>query len=1270
MALAELRERLVGAEQDFSEVLAPAAARAAEALRAAVLDPATDLAVTHALGRYHWLRHQALPEGRNQDDLDAAVQYLAPIYLADLEAVPEPVRRLIEDEAAQGPAVGADATVVTRCAIIVFAGYKRTLQRELLDRSIVLFRAALAATPEDHPKYAGRLNNLGHALLALFECTERRAVLVETVLVRRQAAEATPEDHPDRAVFLNDLGNVLQTLFECTGQLEAIAEAVAARRAALGAIAESDPDRTMYLNNLGISSRTLFERTWKSDVLAEAVAAGRGAVQAAGEDHPSRAVILSNLALAMQALFEATGRREALTEAVAAGRASVAATAEDDPDRAMCLNSFGNTLQTLFGATGESDVLVEAVAAGRGAVAATPEDHPDRAMYLNSLGIVLRTQFQVTGRRELLAESLEIGRDAVAATPEDHPDRAWYLNSLGAALQVLYEHTGRPELLAEAVAVGRDAVGAAPEDHPVRAVFLNNFGNALRMQFQSTGELAVLSEAVAAGRGAIKAIPEGHPNRAGYLNSLGIVLQMLFRRTGQEDDVVEAVQTGRAAVDGTPDDHPDRARRLNNLGSALCMMFGRTEELGLLAGAVAAGRGAVAATAEDHSELAIYLDGLGTSLQLLFERTGHQEVLAEAVAAGRSAVAATPKDHPDRAIYLKSLGDALHLLFERTREASALFEARHSYRQAASNTAGATMIRIKAYRQLAALAVEARDPEDGLRCVEAAIDLVEVLAPGSLARADREYHLGRLSGLAGEAAAAALTAGRPARAVELLERTRGILAAEALGLHRDGQTRLRATAPDLADRLEQLRHRLDLLDQPRPAHPADAGLPATAQQASENDRRIAGQRRELHAAWLSLLEEIRAIPGFADFFRAPPIAALAGHAHDGPIVFVTTSPTRADALILTDTPDPVHTIALTGLTQTEVYEQTYRLLASCHTAGGRDLPAALHSAQDDTLAILAWLWDTIAEPVLTHLGYTSTPTGDEPWPRIWWCPVGTLAFLPLHAAGDYTLRPTWPERPRTVPDLAVSSYTPTVRALAHARSPRPVGRATSVPLIVPVPDLPGAELPGVITETKAIKRLIPGVRTLDQPTRAAVLEALPAHQSVHFSCHGHGDWEQPASSSLILTDHATNPLILADIAALHLDADLAYLSACSTTVTPPRLADESLHITGAFYLAGYRHVIGTLWPIDDVVAAEVAEDFYRCLIADGITAFDPDQAAIALHHATTSLRDRYPTTPTLWAAYTHTGAWHLPEEVDLPPAAAGRDRARTVSRSGRVRREC
>ena len=287
----------------------------------------------------------------------------------------------------------------------------------------------------------------------------------------------------------------------------------------------------------------------------------------------------------------------------------------------------------------------------------------------------------------------------------------------------------------------------------------------------------------------------------------------------------------------------------------------------------------------------------------------------------------------------------------------------------------------------------------------------------------------------------------------------------------------------------------------------------------------------------------------------------------------------------------------------------------------------------------AWLWDVVAEPVLTALGRTAPPSEDEPWPRIWWCPVGVMAHLPMHAAGHHedVVGAAGPDHPRrTVLDRVVSSYTPTVRALAFARAHPPTGGTAT--LIAAVPDAPGAaRLPGVVQEADAILGLIPQALRLAHPVRDEVLAALASHPVAHFACHGLADWNDPAASRLILHDHRTRPLTVAAISSLRLTGALAYLSACETMSANLRLTDEALHLTGAFHLAGYQNVIGTLWRVSDDAAQQISQAFYAYLTKDGSAPPDAGVAARGLHHAVRALRAEFPDRPTLWMAHTHTG---------------------------------
>ena len=140
---------------------------------------------------------------------------------------------------------------------------------------------------------------------------------------------------------------------------------------------------------------------------------------------------------------------------------------------------------------------------------------------------------------------------------------------------------------------------------------------------------------------------------------------------------------------------------------------------------------------------------------------------------------------------------------------------------------------------------------------------------------------------------------------------------------------------------------------------------------------------------------------------------------------------------------------------------------------------------------------------------------------------------------------------------------------------------------------------------------------------------------MHFACHGHADTDRPSASYLLLHDYEEQPLTAFDIASQSVRGVLAFLSACSTTRTRGDLADEAIHLTSSFQLAGYPHVVGTLWPVQDAQAVEIARHFYRMVTAGSDA--DPSRIAAALHGATRHLRADHPDAPWLWAPYLHAG---------------------------------
>ena len=226
-------------------------------------------------------------------------------------------------------------------------------------------------------------------------------------------------------------------------------------------------------------------------------------------------------------------------------------------------------------------------------------------------------------------------------------------------------------------------------------------------------------------------------------------------------------------------------------------------------------------------------------------------------------------------------------------------------------------------------------------------------------------------------------------------------------------------------------------------------------------------------------------------------------------------------------------------------------------------------------------------------------------------------------------------------DRVISSYTATVRALLRTRQARgrPPARDGARVLAVCMPRTPGErDLPGAQAEVALLSSTFAGRVTLlegEHATHASVLAALPGHAWAHFACHAHNDLDEPSASRLLVHDHRSDPLTLAELSRLRLDrAELAFLSACSTAQVAPGLADEAIHLMSGFQLTGYRHVIGTLWPVPDRLSLQLADHLYRDLKQAG---FDSGCCAAALHAAVIRLSRIWRDTPSLWAAHIHTG---------------------------------
>lgn len=816
--------------------------------------------------------------------------------------------------------------------------------------------------------------------------------------------------------------------------------------------------------------------------------------------------------------------------------------------------------------------LQAAVSAGRAAAEALPEKLRS-LLPLSSLPYAkaLRLRWARLGDSGDLGEAIRVLRAAEARCAPGRPERAPVVAVLGVALRERYEAGGASTDLEEAVAFCREAVAASVGDRLNHPGHLHNLGIASRLRHERARRPGPCEEAVALHREALAVAAADHPGRLMFLLGLGNALPAGPAR----------LEAYRQALDAAPPGHPIRVKLL----SALALDLARHPPAG--AGPADDGAGQVA------EALRVLMESLPPGDAARATAAGALGVLAVRELADRAA-----GGRAGRAVERRATAETVGLL-----------------RTASRHPAVPPHLRLSAATMWGAAAMAAGDPGQAARALAYGVDLLPLLVPRHQHRRDAEHALALVPHLARDAAACAIAAGQPSQALGLLESGRGVLLARGLEGH-DDLAALRAVAPQHAGRLLALRRALEVGDD------------AVTLDDPGSDRRYA------HAAeWEALVARVREqVPGFARFLRPPGAQELLAQAAAGPVVVVNVSVYRCDALVLDA--HGLRVVPLPGLTLPGLEERVEGFLRALDRLGDPDAdPLEAPECEDVLDGCLRWLWDAVAEPVLDVLGPPVPAAGEPARQRVWWVPTGPLALLPLHAAG----RHREPGR-RTVPDRVVSSYVPTVRALAHARRALAGPAEGAGHLVVCVPRAPGTRpLPRAGAEGAALAAALPGARLLadGRATRAAVTDALADHGWLHFCGHCTARPESPSDGELVVHDHLERPLTVADVSALRLDgAVFAFLSACGTARSGAVLADEALHPAGALHLAGFRHVVGTLWDVEDGTAARIAAAVYRGL---GVPRPDPGRAAGAVHAAVLEFRDRYPRTPSLWAAHIHVG---------------------------------
>jgi tetratricopeptide (TPR) repeat protein len=1105
---------------------------------------------------------------------------------------------------------------------------KRNQSMEDLNEAVAAADEAFLSSDNESSNRSMCLTSLFHALEESFLRTTVMGYLDRAIKIAEMDVKLTSQrSASSRASSLSRLSGALQLRFEQSASLQDLDRAIEVGTQAVE-FSPDDNDRAWRLSTLGRALLLRFEQTGLIDDLNRAVVLSNEAVELTPEDANYRSERLNILSHGLQIRFEQIGLQEDLEKAISAARESISC-GDKDPSalsQPYLYHTLGKALALRFNWKGSIGDLNDAVDANEEAVKLTPKNHIMRPTFLNNLALILSARYKQFGSLDDLNQAVHVAKQVIDQTIIFHPDRASRLNNLGGFLKEKFERTGSIEDLEAAIVALEEAVDLTPREHANRALCQATLASLLIARYKHIHSTDDLLLAVRVLEEAVALTPKEHLNCATYVNNLALALGLMWSGLGFVEELTRAIQEIDQIMEYIPTSNPMYASLLHVRGSTLLNRSTETGSMEDLTASLADLQKAIDCTFQDNPNLAHYIYCMGIGLQQRFEKTQSSDDLNAAIIALEKSVELTPNDHPSRAAYLKEFGIALELRAKMTLSNDDLTRAVDGYEKAVYEESSPPVTRITA----AIKAVEMLGFSDSPRSsgiLRIAVQLLPVVNNRAL-RAYNHSNLSIFAELVSTAAAHLLQSGGCGfEALQLLELGRGVTSGLQLDTRTDC-TYLEDEHPQLAKEFKQLQNELNQ---------EDPDVTSIQQSANSQSMRYSAAKR-----FDSLLENIRRLSGFERFLLGPSEEELMTLAQLGPIVVFNVVTSRSDALLVCK--NDIKCLPLPKLHYADIKMHGNLLLDAMD---GLKL-SNYHRLNKRLQTTLEWLWDVAVESILVALGFTSTPDDDSEWPRVWWVASGWLSLLPLHAAGRYAAKST-----ENALDRVVSSYTPTLRGLAFARENAEKTKLQVAPecLFVCMPQTPNqVDLPGVVEEVTRIINVLPEnmlKHILVTPVTADVEAQLRTCQIVHFACHGKSIPFAPRWSRLLLKD--SNSLAVEDIVRLQLEhPQFAYLSACQTAaIRDSQNLDEAIHLAGACQLAGFPHVIATLWQVTDSDSIEVAQDVYSSMTNIHAGAIDVAVASRGLHAAVRRLRDKevqdgeflvkLRTKPLLWAPYIHMG---------------------------------
>ncbi|KAG8779551.1 hypothetical protein FRC12_024122 [Ceratobasidium sp. 428] len=1155
------------------------------------------------------------------------------------------------------------------------AAYQSRFERqgasEDIQNAIDCLSQTVALAPPGYPELSTALSNLGSAYRSRFQAQGQPADVQKAIELLIQAlALSSSNESSNTPSYHANLGIAYQSRFQTLSELEDLRLAIHHETQALHLTPNGSTNKPLWLSNLGVSYHSLYMHIGDLKDLERAIECHGEAVLLTPDEHPGMPRRLNSLGVSYKSRFERLGQILDLNKAADNIGRAVSLATEGHSGYPVWLANLGAVFldkSTQHGNTQSLDVAIDHL---NKAISLVPNGHPELSYWLDTLGVALTKRSKQKSTLEDVNQAIECQTQAVSLIPDRHIGRPTRLNNLGNSYHCRFEIQQNDDDIDNAIEYQTLAVSLAPRGGIGMPSLLSNLGSSYNSRFEFSGILEDIDRAINYGNEAVSLTRDWDSLKPARLNNLGNTYHQRFDRLREPEDLAKALKYREQAVLLAPEGHPDLSSLLRNLATSYKIRFKLFGELGDFDKANTHYNQALSLVSTEDIDKANCFKGLGGVYVERYRKFRQRSDINKAIGYLNHAVDLTPGSHAkfsfrlhehcqalkerymDRggtmadaqeaihylsvadtcipashvlhAAILSDLGEVYYSRYVQSDRLEDMKMASKILQEAADVSTGPPIYRFQASWNLARISLQ-HDTTSSLKVYKQTMGLLHQMIWLGAAIGRRYEQISESAIVATEAAAVAIDSQEYALALEWLEQGRSIVWNQMLQL-RNPLDELSDTDPDIARELKKIAKRIDKLSSFEVDRTLLSNDETTMEQAAQEHRRLAEQ-------WENLLDKARHLPGMSNLLRPKRFSELAQAAEFSTVVvlLLDTFRKRCGALII-----PQNTTYITHLDLSNFYEtaaQSHAELvgslqyAHLRNRGFRRPVFEETESEGNFEGVLGTLWDHIASPVLDHLGYLRI---DGDLPRITWCATGSLAFLPIHAAGYYD------KSSARVFDYVISSYTPTLSALLGSLQSSASFRGI---LAVGQADTAGcAPLPGTVAELEAIKTQSSGLHytQLDgsNATPEAVITGMEVHDWVHLACHGSQNTVDPTKSAFHL--HG-GTLDLSTITRRSMTgASLAFLSACQTATGDEKLPEEAVHLAAGMMVAGYRSVIATMWSIHDGDAPLIADKVYGSLLEGGKP--DASRTARALHDAVAQLRDKVGEKEySRWVPYVHFG---------------------------------